>query len=488
MNDRICFLSAVELARRMRRGELSPVEVVDRHLSRIKEHDDRINAFRTVFFDRARGRAQELVSTTRRGERPGPLYGVPVAVKDNTNVMGESTVAGLQPLLERDRPVLRDDTVVKRLRDAGAVIIGKTHMPELGLGTTDTSWGAPTSTPFDTGYNAGGSSGGSAAAVAGGMAALGLGTDGGGSIRIPASCCGVYGIKPTFRRVPIATTRGANGFTFLKPFSEYGPLARSVEDAAVMLRVMTGPHPEDLFALPDDGVEYESALRRRTSDLNVAYSPSLDVFPVSPEVRQTVEHAVERFGTVVDSITETAVGIDRSHVDLCDAWLNWIHVFRATDAELLKREGLDIQNDHSDDVHPYLLRSIERGKEISATDYVLSDVLRTSIAESFRSTFEQYDLVLAPTLAVPPVQNHTPYTVGPTEVAGTPVNKHIGWCLTYPINFSGQPAASLPAGLTEEGLPVGIQIIGPRLEEDLVLAASAAFERVNPWKETYPPL
>lgn len=489
MHEQICFSSAVELSRRVRGGALSPVEIVEAHLSRIDEYDDQVNAFRTVFADRARERADDLEAALERGERLGPLGGVPVAIKDNTDVAGETTAAGLKPLVERGESAPRDDVVIRRLRDAGAILIGKTHMPELGMGTTDMSWDDPTSTPFDVAHNAGGSSGGSAAAVAAGMASVGLGTDGGGSIRIPASCCGVYGLKPTFRRVPMASTQATNAFTFLKPFSEYGPLARTVEDAAVMIQTISGAHSEDLFAFPDDGTVYRDGIYQATTGLDVAYSPQFDVFPVAPRVESIIDRAIEALRPAVGSLEETEIGFDRSHRDLRETWMDWIHVFRAVDVELLRQEGIDLHGTHADDVHPWLRSSADRGSEIGAVEYTLTDVTRTAVAETFRSAFEEYDIIITPTLAVPPTENSDEgYTVGPSEVNGVPVNEHIGWCLTYPVNFSGHPAASVPAGFTDTGLPVGLQIIGSRFAENDVIAISAALERLNGWADRYPPL
>lgn len=487
MHEDVCHISASQLSLLIRQGTLSPIEVTDAFLDRIGELDPKINAYRTVFHEEAREQAREAERAVADGADLGPLHGVPVAIKDNADVAGESTAAGKKPLL--NYPVDRDSIVVERLREAGAIVLGKTHMPELGYGTTDLSWGEPTSTPFDLSRNSGGSSGGSAAAVASGMASLALGTGGGGSIRIPASWCGLYGIKPTFRRVPRTTTTGTNAFSHTKPFSEFGPLARGVEDAALMLEVIAGPHAEDVFALPDDGTDYHGSIFESIAGLNVGFSPDLDVFPVADEVREIVTDAVGAFERVGATVEETEIGFDRSQEELCATWMAWVDVSRATNAELLRRDGIDLLGAHRDELHPELVGSIERGQERSAREHALTDTVRTDVAEAVRSTFDRHDLIVAPTLAVPPVENATDgYTTGPSEVNGETVDPHLGWCLTYPFNFSGHPAASIPAGFTDNGLPVGLQIVGPRFKEDRVLAASAAFERVRPWSDAYPSL
>jgi len=487
MSVSICHMSASQLSLRIRQGDLSPVEVTEAFLARIDEHDARINAYRTVFHEWAREQAREAERAVDDGAVLGPLHGVPVAIKDNADIAGESTAAGKKPLL--NHPVEHDSIVVERLREAGAILLGKTHMPELGYGTTDLSWGEPTSTPFDLDRNSGGSSGGSAAAVAAGMAPLALGTDGGGSIRIPASWCGLYGIKPTFRRVPRTSTTGRNAFKSIKPFSEFGPLARSVEDAALMLDVIAGPHAEDVFTLPDDETDYLGSVLDTIDGLDVAFSPDLDIFPVAGEVREIVTDAIPAFERVGATVEETEIGSERPQTELCATWMAWVDVSRATSAELLKRDGIDLLGAHRDELHPELVESIERGREWSAVEHSLIDAVRTEVAEAVRSTFDRYDLLVAPTLAVPPVENADDgYTVGPSEVDDEAVDPHLGWCLTYPFNFTGHPAASIPAGFTDDGLPVGLQIVGPRFAEDRVLAASAAFERVRPWTDSYPSL
>jgi amidase/aspartyl-tRNA(Asn)/glutamyl-tRNA(Gln) amidotransferase subunit A len=484
MSRSICFRSATELASQIKDEFLTSPELIDACLDRIRRHNGRLNAFRTVFDDRARERAHALQEMVDRGDDTGPLHGVPVAIKDNIAVAGESATVGLRPLL--DVTADQNQTVVDRLQDAGAVVVGITRMPELGLATTDNSWTDPTSTPFDPDRNAGGSSGGSASAVAAGMVPIALGTDGGGSIRIPSSFSGTYGVKPTFRRVPRAGR--PNAFGSVAPFSEIGPIARTVKDAALVLHVISGPDPRDPFVLPDDETDYVGSIASPLDDLTVAFSPDLGVFAVDERVRAVGEDVVDAFEACGMTVEAVSPQFDRPRSEILDVWYTWAELGYAETAELTKQStGVDMLGDRRDELHPKMVEMMERGQEYSALEVNLLNVIRTEVFDAIEDVFASgYDVLVAPTLSVPPVENSAEeYTTGPSEVDGEPVDPCMGWCLTYPINLSGHPASSVPAGLTDDGLPVGYQIIGPKFDDDIVLAASKAFETQHPWIETY---
>ena len=299
-SEDLCFMPAVELAERIREGEISPREVVEAFLRRIDERNPALNAYVTLLPERARERAARAEAALGSGEPLGPLHGVPIAIKDLVDSLaGVRNTFGCRVFA--DFVPEETATYVERLEAAGAIILGKTNTPEFGhKGLTDNLLFGPTHTPFAPGKNAGGSSGGSAAALADGLAALAQGSDAGGSIRIPAAWCGVYGLKASFGRVP-AVSR-PDGFVSHTPFLHAGPMARTVRDAALMLNVMAGVHPGDPFSLPDEGVDYLAAtggpVPRR-----VAFSPDLDVFPVDPEVAAVVQQAALAFqeaGAVVE--------------------------------------------------------------------------------------------------------------------------------------------------------------------------------------------
>jgi Asp-tRNA(Asn)/Glu-tRNA(Gln) amidotransferase A subunit family amidase len=487
MSEELCFTTAAELASRIRRRDVSPVEVVEAFLDRIGSHNERMNAYVTVLEDEAREKGREAETALMSGEPLGPLHGVPVAIKDLSDFKaGVRNTSGSKPLAD----FVPDQTAahVERLEGAGAIVLGNTNTPEFGhKGVTDNLLFGATSTPFSPAKNAGGSSGGSAAAVADGLAAAALGSDLGGSIRIPASFCGVYGLKASFGRVAAPTRPDA--FRAHTPFSHIGPLTRTVEDAALMTTVLAGPHPRDPFSLPDDGTDYLSATRTSIEGLRVAYSPDFGIFPVDDPVSDVVRKAVRAFEQAGARVEEVDVKMGRSQRELSDLWLRQTAVRYAVMAANLKDGlGVDLLGEHRDELTPEFAGLLESAQGRGAVEYKRDDVLRAEVFDAIQDVFEEYDLIVTPTLAVLPFDNAGDgNTVGPTSVGGEEVDPLVGWCLTYLVNFTGHPAASVPAGFTDDGLPVGMQVIGRRLADEAVLAASVAFERVRPWHYCYPP-
>jgi amidase/aspartyl-tRNA(Asn)/glutamyl-tRNA(Gln) amidotransferase subunit A len=377
--------------------------------------------------------------------------------------------------------------VVRRLREAGAIVVGKTNTPEFGhKGVTDNLLFGPTSTPFCHSRNAGGSSGGSAAAVADGLVPVAQGSDGGGSVRIPSAWCGVFGFKGTFRRA--AYPGDPDGFTH-SPYLHLGPHARTAEDAALLFDAIQGPHPDDPLCLPDRGVDYRGATERSVEGLSIAYSPDLGVFPVDKRVRAVIEDALDAFVDTGMDVSSVDVDFGRSREEICGWWLRAVSVKYAATADMLAAEhGVDYTGADRGDVTPEFAAAIQRGEGYGAKEYVAANRVRTDVFREFQRVLGEHDLLVTPTVAVPPVENADDgNTLGPSEVDGEPVNPLIGWCLTYPFNMSGHPAANVPAGLDDEGLPVGMQVAGRRFEDETVLAASAAVERVRPWDGFYPP-
>jgi Asp-tRNA(Asn)/Glu-tRNA(Gln) amidotransferase A subunit family amidase len=485
VSGELCFTPAAELASRIRRRDLSPVEVVEAFLARIEERNGGINAYVTVIGDEAREVARQAERAVMAGDLLGPLHGVPVAIKDLfdykvgiRNTFGSKPLAGYVPH--------QNATYVERLEGAGAIVLGKTNTPEFGhKGATDNFLFGPTSTPFAPSKNAGGSSGGSAAAVADGLCAIAQGTDAGGSIRIPASFCGAYGFKASFGRVASATRPDA--FLSHTPFSHSGPLSRTVEDAALMLGAMAGPHPRDPFSLPDEGTDYGAATRWPVEGMRIAYSPDFGVFPVEERVLSVIEEAVRAFEDVGAHVEEASVGFGRDQREMCELWLREVGVKSAEIVSNLKDAGVaDLLGEHREDLTPEFAGLLEKGHAMGAVEYRKDEVVRTEVFDAIQDLFDEYDLLVTPTLAVPPFDNADDgNTLGPSEVNGEEVDPLLGWCLTYPINFTGHPAASVPAGFTEDGLPIGMQIVGRRFADGAVLAASAAFERVRPWHNSY---
>ena len=483
MTNQLCFESAAELVDDIQSGELSPVTVVDAYLDRIAERNDAVNAYVTVTGESAREAAREAERAVERGDDLGPLHGLPVAIKDLTEVEGVRMTFGAEPF--DDHVAERDATVVERLEDAGAIVLGKTNTPEFGLKvTTDNLLAGPTSTPFEIGKNAGGSSGGSAAAVADGMAPLAEGSDAGGSVRIPSSFCGVVGIKPSYGRVPVDSRPDAFGTT--TPFVHEGFHARTVEDAALALDAVSGPDPRDPFSLPDDDTDFRAAVDRDATDLSVAYTPDFGIFPIDPAVESVVEDAVADLREAGLSVEEVEVDVGHTLDELIrDTSMTQWEVSVADLADRLA-EGfdLDVTGADRDQFPDEMVEMAENGRERSAVEYTRASRGRTAVYDGVQDVFDEYDLLVSPVTTVPPFENGI---LGPSEVNGVDVDSASGWFLTMIYNLTGHPAASVPAGLTDDGLPVGLQVAGRHFADDDVLAASGALERVRPWRDSYPP-
>lgn len=436
--------TAVELAALIRNREVSPVEVVQAALDRIDRLDPDLRAFVTVDYEGALAAAREA----ERSEPAGPLHGVPVAVKDLSLTRGLRTTFG--SLLHRDFVPDQDSVSVERLRAAGAILVGKTNTPEFGYkGVTDNRLGPPTVNPWNRERTAGGSSGGSAAAVAAGLVPLAEGTDGAGSIRIPACFCGVVGLKPTFGRVPRHPVPD-----LYYTLSHTGPIACTVADAALMLEVLAGPDSRDPWSLDD----FPAAREPR----RVAWSPDLGYAQVEPEVARVAREAVARLPYEVE---EADPGFpDPEEVELGI----WRTVYAARFGPLPPevRERMD----------PLLAAIVDEGMAMPAWELAKQSLERTRLWETLERFFGRYDLLVTPTMPVEafPASQQRPDTVDKATL--------FGWTpFTYPFNLTGLPAVTVPAGLTRSGLPVGLQIVGRRGADRQVLLAAAAFERAAPW-------
>jgi Asp-tRNA(Asn)/Glu-tRNA(Gln) amidotransferase A subunit family amidase len=468
--------TAADLARAIRCGERSPVDAVEACLDRIVKSD--CNAFVTVLPDEARERARAAERSLADGADLGPLGGVPVALKDayayksgTRNTFGSPAMAEFVP--DRSAPL------VERLEAAGAIVVGKTNTPEFAAkGVTDNGLVGRTRNPFEPARTAGGSSGGSAAAVAAGLVPLAQGSDHAGSIRIPAGACGVVGIAPTPGRVPQAFRPDA--YKYDLPHVSSGPLTRTVEDAALALEVMSGPHPEEPTAIPGDP-GFLDALNRPVDGLRVAYTPTFAGAPVDPRVRAVVDDAVtalETAGTTVERAAPDFEAWDEAH----DAIMMGLEVLFATFAENLReRHGIDLLA-RRDQVDPHVVDRIETGRKRGAVAYKRANVARSDLFRAVQALFGDYDLLVTPTLSVPAFDAAEG---SPETIDGRPVERTLGWFQTWPFNLTGHPAASVPAGMVE-GLPVGAQIVAPRFADSAVIAAAATLEEHRPWAGTYP--
>ncbi|MCY9786785.1 amidase [Nocardiopsis sp. EMB25] len=462
-------LSAEQLLSAYASGELSPVEAVDSVLERIEQDNPALNAFCLVRPEEARAAARASEERWRRGEPGGLLDGVPASVKDIHLTRGWPTLRG-SVTTSQAGPWEEDSPVAARLREQGAVFVGKTTTPELAWkGVTDSPLTGVTRNPWDLSTTPGGSSGGAAAAVAAGMGPLATGTDGGGSIRIPASFSGVCGIKPTWGLVPHypASPFGSLAHT--------GPMTRTVGDMALMLECITGPDPRDWAALapPAPGLA-DVRLRTDAEDLmrgmRVAYSPTLGGLDVDPEVARIVADAVKAFEEIGARVEEADPGLPPSADEFHVLWYSG--AAKATEA-LTDRER--------DLLDPGLREIVEEGLTYSAQDYLTAMALRMSMGARMGRFHTEYDLLLTPAT---PIVAFEAGLESPPELSGRRWTSWAGF--SYPFNMTQQPAASVPCGFSEAGLPVGLQIIGPRHADARVLAACRAFELVRPWADRRP--
>ena len=462
----LCFTSAVELAELIRRRALSPVEITRAVLERIERLNPRLGAYVMVHAERALGEARAAERAVMAGEPLGPLHGVPISIKDNLWTAGERTTYGSRLLAEFVAP--EDAPSVARLRAAGAIFIGRTNLPEFAWrGSTDNPLFGESRNPWDLTRTPGGSTGGGAAAVAAGLGPLALGSDGAGSIRIPASFCGLVGLKPTFGRVPMYPAAGGNELV-----AHVCPLARTVRDVALMMSAIARHDPRDPFALPDDDVGYLAACDESLgAPVRIAWSADLGFASVEQETRETAETAARAFA-------EIGVTVEEANPDLGDlsVILNTLYGGAQAGAHAARSPEQKAQMD------PDLVAYAEASAGLSVVEYLRAVAARQAMVDALRRFFERYDLLLTPTLCLPAFPLGV---VGPSEVAGRKVT-HLGWTLCYPFNYSGQPAVSVPAGFTASGLPVGLQIVGRRGEDTLVLRAAATFEVLRPWAARRP--
>ena len=465
--DELSWLPATTLAGMIRRKKVSPVEVVNAILARIEALNPVLNAFVTLTGDQARREARAAERALgKRGARLGPLHGVPFSVKDLVITRGVRTTFG-SPLY-RDNVPTEDAPIVARLKAAGGIMLGKTNTPSMGwIGATHNLLFGITRNPWNLDRTPGGSSGGASAAAAAGMGPLHVGTDGGGSIRIPASCTGIFGFKASYGRIPVYPASGAWSL------SHVGPMTRTVADAALMMNVCAGPDERDPASLPAERVDYVRALRGSLKGLRLAWSDDLGFAEVvDPEVAAVCARAARAFrdlGCRVEEVTPRWPSPFEA----------WSEIFCGGIATRLAP-----YLDRRTEIDAGLAKIIDGTLRNPPTKYVQAWLDRLAWWQHPRAFFEKYDLLLTPTIACPP------FKVGldnPSEIAGRPVVPYAWLPFTYPFNLTGQPAASVPCGFTGDGLPVGLQIVGRRFADVAVLQAAAAFERLRPWADRRPP-
>ncbi|MDQ4007723.1 MAG: amidase [Actinomycetota bacterium] len=458
--------SATDLLAAYARRDVSPVEATRAVLDRIERVDARVNAFCLVDSERALADARAAERRWAEGSTLGPVDGVPTSIKDIFLTKGWPTLRGSKAI-DPDQPWEEDAPSVARLRGSGAVLVGKTTTPELAWkGVTDSPLTGVTRNPWDPTRTAGGSSGGAAAAVVLGMAPLATGTDGGGSVRIPGSFCGNVAIKPTYGRVPHypASPYGT--------LAHAGPMTMTVEDTALMLDVLSGFDSRDWSAMPPPTVSYVESMTPGVRGLTVAYSPDLGYVDVDPEVAALVKEAVD----VLDGLGAHVEQVDPGFTDPVESF----HVLWFSGAAQTVRNYTDEQLGL---LEPALRRICEQGAGFSALDYLQAMQERMSMGIRMGAFHERYDLLVTPTMSVPA------FEAGLEVPPGWPTERWTSWAqFSYPFNMTQQPAATVPCGFTSGGLPVGLQIVGPRHSDERVLAAAKAYQDATDWHTRRPVL
>jgi aspartyl-tRNA(Asn)/glutamyl-tRNA(Gln) amidotransferase subunit A len=467
MHDDLAWMPATEMAAAIRAKQLSPVEVTRRLLERIDAVNPAINAYVLVTRDLATQQAKGAEAAVMRGDAVGPLCGVPVSIKDLFDVPGLPTTKG--SLVYKDHIAHGWEYSAQRLIEhGGGVHLGKTNTPEFGyIPTTENKLFGASRNPWDTARTPGGSSGGAAAAVAAGLGPIALSSDGGGSIRIPAAMCGVFGMKPTYGRVPKKPGGGWQTMT------HRGPTTRTVADAALALDVMAYYEPEDPFSIKSYPGSFLDEVERGVKALRVAWSPDLGYAPVDREVRAICEAAAMKFADFGCTVDEATPGFESPA-----ATGTFMGVAGAWDAAWLS-ELTDEQLAMTDDPAKFFL---EYGKKLSGLDVVRANKGRWKIWETMREFHRTYDLLLSPVISC------TAFPIGaaPTKIDGKDIPP-MGWMgFTQPFNLNGAPAASVPCGFDSQGMPVGLQIVGRAFEDSTVLRAARAYELASPWANRKP--
>lgn len=472
-NKEIWRMDAATIAHNVRSKKLSPVEVTKAHLDRMEAMEPSLHAFCTPTPDVAMKAARQLEADIVAGKEVGLLAGVPIGVKDLICTEGIITASGSAAY--EDFVPDEDDVVVERIKAAGAIIMGKTNVTEFGYsGASHNPIFPTTRNPWNTALTSGGSSAGSGAAVASGICPVALGSDGGGSIRIPSAHCGIYGFKASMGRVPLypgTKDERYPGVSSWESLEHIGPMARNVTDAALMMQVLAGPDPRDRLSIPAAPYDWRETIKGDISGLRVGFSIDWGYAAVDSEVRRVVTEAARVFETDLGCTVEEVV----------PGWEDPFGAFWGLVALETDLKGMrEMVAKHGSRMSPHLVNFINA--PWTAEDFTNAVMTRKAVTNKMWRLMRNYDILLTPTLAMPPFAIDIQ---GPEKIDGRMVATTQWLAFTFPLNLTGQPAASIPAGFTRDELPVGLQIIGRHLDDATVLTASAAFERARPWAGSY---
>jgi aspartyl-tRNA(Asn)/glutamyl-tRNA(Gln) amidotransferase subunit A len=468
-SEQICFLSAAELGRLIRQKEVSPVEIVDAHLQRIEALEPKLNAFITITGDKARDAARTAEKELEQGIDRGPLHGIPLGLKDAYDTQGLRTTYGCQ-VFDSHVPE-EDSTTARRLREAGTVLLGKLNLHTLEFGPTgQNEFYGDMHNPWDVARYSGGSSGGSGAAVASGQCTIAMGSDTGGSIRIPASLCGIVGLKTTYGLL------SHHGLMGLSPtMDHHGPMARTVEDCAMMLGVLAGHDPKDPWSSKRPVPDYTKALTGDIRNIRIGVVKEYFESPVDPEVSRAVREALQVFENLGAAVVEVSWPMFHYSHAISTAIL--LADTAGSLGGLVSRHGPKIEN---------LVRArIESGYFVPVTKYLKAQHGRSLLNRQSYDLLEQVDILAGPTVPVAaPRIGEDKVQVGDTRLSTVPTLLQY----TRAHNLTGLPAISVPCGFTATGLPIGMQLVGRAYDEETVLRVAHAYEQATPWHKKRPPV
>ena len=467
INSEICFLTAVELSRRLRARELSARDVMAAHLARIERINPKVNAIVTLLAEQGTELAAAADERLARGEDVGLLHGLPIAHKDLVETKGIRTTFG-SPIYKHHVPE-RDELIVQRLKNAGAITIGKTNTPEFGAGShTYNEVFGETLNPYDTTKTCGGSSGGAAVALACGMLPLADGSDMGGSLRNPANFCNVVGFRTSPGRVPVWPAE-VGWF----PISVQGPMARTVEDAALMLAAIAGPDPRSPIAIAEPGDLFASSLQRDFRGVKISWSRDFGGLPVDPNV-----------SAVIDSQRGTFASLGCQLVDGEPDFRDADEIFKVWRAWRFELKFSQLIEAHRDQIKETIIWNAEEGQKLSGPQLARAEAKRTALYHRVREFMDEYEFMIYPVSQVPPFDIQQRYV---EEINGQRLDTYIDWMKScYYITVTGLPAISVPCGFTDGGLPVGVQIVGRHHDDLGVLQLAYAFQQATECWKKYP--
>ena len=481
VDEELAFAPATELLELISTKQVSPVELTELYFNRIDRLDSKLNSYLLLTHDEAMRTAKAAEQAVVRGDKLGALHGLPISIKDTQMTKGVRTTYG--SLVFKDRIPERDSAVVERVRDAGAIMLGKTNVPEFGLsGTCENRLSAHGRNPWNPDHTPGGSSGGAAAAMAACLCPLATGGDGGGSIRIPASFCGIYGIKPTQGRV--SGYSGLTGHAMPNFLTQSGPLTRTVRDSALLLQVLAGHDPRDPTSLRETPPDFVAAVDWDIKGLRIAWSPDYGFATVDPEILDVTSRAARVFEELGCHVEESDLELDPPIVaqdknPVYDAFGPLFH------SDSYASHGPYLKT-HGEQMTTFARDHIERGAMVTGVDYARALGRVNILKARMTDLFQEYDLLLSPTVyyTALPISKFTDENPDWPEYP----HRYVNGAFTLPINAIGHTAATVPAGFSSDGLPIGLHIVGRKGGEETVLAASAAFERARPWIQHRPPV